>query len=120
MSVLAQILLVFALCLLAEGAAAVLPIAVPAGVLSMVFLLLLLAAKAVKGTQLTQINQFFSENMALFFVPAGVSVLQYADVLLQNFWAVVLISLLTTPVVFFVTGQVVQLTMKLLQKKEEA
>ena len=57
--------------------------------------------------------------MALFFVPVVSGVMQYADVLFANFWAIILICLLTTPLVFFVTGHVVQLTMKQIRKKGE-
>ena len=57
--------------------------------------------------------------MLLFFIPTCVSVITYADVLFRNFWSIVLISVLTTPLVFFVTGQVVQLTMKRIRKKGE-
>ncbi len=119
MSVLAQICLVFAVCLAAEGVSAVLPFTLPASVLAMVFLLVLLAVKAVKPEQLKETSRFFADNMALFFVPACVGILKYADVLLENFWVVVLISILTTPLVFFVTGQAVQLTMKWLKRKGE-
>ncbi len=116
MPVISQILLIFSVCLAAEGISSVLPFTFPPSILSMVFLLLFLGLKVIKPEKLSQVNDFFAENMAMFFIPACVGILKYTDVLMQNFWAVVLISLLTTPVVFFVTGQAVQLTMKLLRK----
>ena len=58
-------------------------------------------------------------NMALFFIPVVSSMIQYKDVLFANFWAIILICLLTTPVVFFVTGHVVQLTVKFLRRRGE-
>ena len=87
-------------------------------VLSMLVLLLLMVCKVLKPKQLQESAGFFLDHMAMFFIPVCVSVLKYVDVLLANFWAVVLISLLTAPLVFFVTGHVVQLTMKMMRRKK--
>lgn len=119
MSVMAQIGVVFGLYLAAEGISALLPFTFPASVLSMVILLVLLSCKVLKPQQLKGMSDFMLGNMHLFFVPVCVGVLEYTDVFFQNFWAIILISILTTPLVFFVTGHAVQLTMKLLRRKEE-
>ena len=119
MSVLTQLCVNAVICLVSEGVAAVLPFTFPASVIGMVILLILLLTKVLKPDGLRQTSDFFLGNMALFFVPTCVGVLKYLDVLLQNIWAVVLISILTTPLVFFVTGHVVQLTMKWLRKRGE-
>lgn len=118
MSVIAQLCVVFAVCLVCEGISAVLPFAFPGTVLSMVVLLILLLTKVLKPRQLQQTSDFLLSNMTMFFIPACTGVMTYADVLFENFWAIVLISLLTTPVVFFVTGHVVQLTMKWIRRRE--
>lgn len=114
MSVWAQLFVIFFICLASEGLAAVLP--VPAGVLGMVLLLLLLSVRAVKPRQLRESSDFFLGYMPLFFIPACVGVLEHLELLLKNIGAIVLISVLTTPVVFFVTGHAVQLTMRLMMK----
>ena len=117
MSVLAQICVIFAVCLASEGIAAVLPFSFPASVIGMLLLLVLLGLKVVQPRQLKQTSSLLMDNMAMFFIPACVGIIRYADVLLANFWVIVLISILTTPLVFFVTGHVVQLTMKLMRRK---
>ena len=119
MSVIAQLCVVFAVCLGCEGISAVLPFTFPGTVLSMVVLLLLLLTKVLKPQQLQQTSDFLLSNMTMFFIPACTGIINYADVLFENFWAIVLISLLTTPVVFFVTGHVVQLTMRWIRRREE-
>ena len=119
MSVLAQICVIFAICLASEGISAILPFSFPASVISMLFLLVLLCTGVLKPQQLKQESDFLMKNMPMFFIPACAGILQYTDVLFQNFWVIVLISILTTPLVFFVTGHVVQLTMKLLYGREE-
>ena len=120
MTVVAQLSLICMACLASEGLAAVLPFPFPASVLGMVVLLALLFSRAVKPHQMQQTADFCLGNMPLFFVPACVGIIRYTDVLFRNFWAIVLISLLTTPLVFFVTGHVVQLTMKWMRRKEGA
>ena len=119
MSVIVQICVIFAVCLAAEGISAVLPFSFPASVIGMLLLLALLGTRLLKPAHLKETSGFFMDNMAMFFIPACVSVLKYTEVLFANFWAIVLISLLTTPLVFFVTGHVVQLTMNLIRRKGE-
>ncbi len=120
MSVLAQLCVIFGVSLAAEGISSVLPFTFPGSVMAMVLLLLLLVLRLVKPQQLKESSGFFMDHMAIFFLPPCVGILQYKDVLLANVWAVLLISMLTTPLVFFVTGHVVQLTMKLMNKRKEA
>ena len=116
MAVLKQLCLVFVICLVSEGISEVIPFTLPASVIGIILLLLLLAIKAVKPEKLKDISSFMLDNMALFFIPVVSSMIQYKDVLFDNFWAIILICLLTTPVVFFVTGHVVQLTVKLMRR----
>lgn len=120
MSVLTQICVLFAICLAAEGISSVLPFPMPASVLSMVILLLLLGLRILKPKHLQRGADHLLNNMALLFVPANVSVLRYWDAVLSNLWPILLICILTTPLVFFVTGHVVQLTMKWINRKEAA
>ena len=116
MPVIGQICVIVGVCLAAEGISGVLPFSFPASVIGMLLLLGLLGTRLVKPEQLKETSGFFLDNMAMFFIPACVSVLKYTDVLFANFWAIVLICLLTTPLVFFVTGHVVQLTMKWMKR----
>ncbi len=117
LKVIEQICVVFAICLIAEGISAILPFPFPASVLSMVLLFLLLATRILHPHHLKEKTEFLLGNMALFFVPACVSLLKYKDALFENLIPILLICILTTPVVFFVTGHVVQLTMRFLQKR---
>lgn len=117
MPVLAQICVIFAICLASEVLSAIVPFAFPASVIGMILLLVLLATKAIKPKQLQETSNFLMGTMAMYFIPSCVGVLEYIDVLLDNIWAILLISLLTTPLVFFVTGHVVQLTVRLMRKK---
>ena len=117
MAVISQICVIFAICLASEGISAVLPFTFPASVIGMILLLILLCAKVLKPSHLQQTSNFLLGTMAMYFIPACVSVLEYVDVLLDNIWAILIICFVTTPVVFFVAGHVVQLTVRLMRKK---
>ena len=117
MSIFAQLGVLFVVSLAAEAVSAILPFTFPATVLSMVVLLFLMFCKVIKPRQLQQTADFLLGNLTLFFVPACVGILQHVQIVLDNFWAIVGISMLTVPLVFFVTGHVVQLTMKLLRRR---
>ena len=117
MSVISQICVIFAVCLASEGISAVLPFTFPASVIGMVLLLILLCTKVLKPGQLQQTSDFLLGTMAMYFIPACVGVLDYADVLLDNIWAILIICIITTPLVFFVAGHVVQLTVRIMRKK---
>ena len=119
MSHLMQLFVIFGLCLAGEGISAVLPFPFPASVASMVLLLILLFSKVLKPERIQQTGGFLLEHMAFFFIPVCVGVMEYWDVVVQNLWPILLISLLTTPLVFFVTGHVVQLTVLLMDRKRE-
>ena len=117
MPVISQIFVILAICLASEGVSALLPFTFPASVIGMILLLVLLCARVMKPQQLQQTSDFLLGTMAMYFIPACVGVLEYVDVLLDNIWAILIICLVTTPLVFFVAGHVVQLTVRLMRKK---
>lgn len=119
MSVLAQLAVIFLICLVSEGICAILPIAFPAAVMAMVLLLLLLFGRALKPEQLRESSGFLLDHMAFFFVPGCVSLIKYWDVMAANLLPILAIIFITTPLVFFLTGHAVQLTLHLLERGEE-
>ena len=119
MRILAQIGIVLFVCLLGEAIAAVLPFPFPASVIGMVLLFLLLACKWLKPRHIQEKSNFLLSNMAFFFIPAGAGLLDYLDVLKANLVPLLVICLVTTPLVFLVTGWTVQAVMKWTARKED-
>lgn len=117
MNIMSEIALILVICLAGEAVAALLPVAFPASVISMVLLMILLLCGAVKQRQIQLVADFFVVNMGLFFVPALVGILAYVDVLKRLLLPFVVVVALTTPVVYLVTGWTVQLLMQRMQKK---
>ena len=112
-----ELAIIFAVCLLGDFIVSLLPFEFSASVLSMIILLVLLVVKALKYESIKSTADFLTSNMAVLFIPYGVKILQYLDVIRENLILFMLIVLVTTPVVYGVTALTAQLVIKL-QKGE--
>lgn len=117
MSAMGEIALILMVCLAGEFVAALLPVAFPASVISMVLLMVLLLCGVVKERQIQTVSNFFVVNMGLFFVPALVGILEYVELLKTQLLAFVAVAFLTTPIVYGVTAWTVQLLMGAMRKR---
>lgn len=114
-----ELAIIFAVCLLGELIADILPFEFSASVLSMIILLALLVVKALKLEQIKSTASFLTSNMAVLFIPYGVKILQYLDIIKENLVLFMLIVLVTTPVVYGVTALTAQLIIKLQKGEDE-
>ena len=103
--------LVCGICLVGEGVAALLPVAFPASVISMVLLMVLLLTGVVKDRHIQTASHFLVANMAFFFLPSFVGLLEHIELLKSQLVPLLLIIVLTTPVVYLITGWTVRLLM---------
>lgn len=87
-------------------------IKIPSSIIGMLLLTGLLYFKIVKINQVKAMSGILINNLAFFFIPPGVAIMLYISILKQEFWAIVLSSILSTMLVFIVTGWVYQLTKK--------
>lgn len=120
MKILLQIGIVFGLYWISQCVEAVLPFAFPASVISLLLLLVLLVLRVVKVDHIREKADFLLGNLAFFFVPVSVSIMNYAGIIWENaaaFFTICVVSLVLT---FAVTATVVRLTCRLLEKREEA
>ena len=119
MKIMTELALIFAVCLVGEGIAALLPVAFPASVISMVILMVLLLAGVVKERQIQTVAHFLVANMGLFFIPSLVGTLEYVEVLKTQALPFLVVTFLTTPVVYLITAWTVQLLMRSGKRKGE-
>ena len=117
MKIIKQIGIIFSICWLAQVVEYFLPFDFPATVIGMILLFFCLLTGILKIEHIQEKSDFLLSNMAFFFIPAGVSMINYLDILKENALQLVLICVITTIVTFFVTAYSVHLTMKLLNKK---
>lgn len=119
MNIMAELAIIFGVCLISEGIAALLPIAFPASVISMLLLLFLLLSGIIKGRYIDRACRFLVGNMAFFFIAPCVGIMEHAKALLACLIPFLFIAVLTTPLVYFVTAWVIQLMLTAQRKKED-
>lgn len=108
------LLLVFQL--LGEGVSVLLELPIPGNVIGMALMLLALSAGWVKLEWLQEAAELLLSYMAMFFVPAGVGVMLYFDLITREWLPIVAATVISTFVVMAVTGW----CEKLLDKQEES
>ena len=116
MKIVYQIGIIFAVCWLSQLVEAVIPFAFPASVIGMIILFALLACGILKVSHIQEKSDFLLSNMAFFFIPAGVSIINYFDVLKSTALQLVVICLITTVITFGVTAASVRFTLFLMNK----
>lgn len=113
MKILLQIGIVFLICLVGEWISAVLPFAFPGSVIAMILLFLLLLFKVLKVEHIEEKASFVLNNMAFFFIPAGVGVMEYFDILGAYLVPFLVICVVSTILTFAVTAWTVTGVMRL-------
>ena len=59
-------------------------------------------------------SDFLLSNMAFFFIPAGVSMINYLDILIENLVPILVISVVSTFITFIAAALSIRLTLKLM------
>lgn len=99
-----QLGLIIAICFAGEKLSEVLPIDIPSNICSMVLLLVFLISGVVRMDSIAEAADFLLDHMAVFFIPAAVAIMGSFDLLAGNIVKLVVICLITTILVFFVTS----------------
>ncbi|MDO6802787.1 CidA/LrgA family protein [Wenyingzhuangia sp. 1_MG-2023] len=81
----------------------------PSSIIGMLLLTLLLQLGWVKIVTVKGISNFLTQNMTFFFVPPGVAIMLYLEVIQASFWPIVVASIASTILVFIFTGWTHQL-----------
>lgn len=118
LNIMLELAIIFGLCLVSEGIAALIPVAFPASVIALLLLGLLLFTNVLKPEHIQRVSGFLVANMAFFFLPPCVGVIEHAPAILRQLLPFLLISFLTTPLVYFVTAWVVQLLIRRARRRE--
>ena len=117
MNIMAQAAIIFGLCLISEGIAALIPVAFPASVIALLLLGLLLFTGVLKPKHIDKLSGFLVANMAFFFLPSCVEVMEHAPAILRQLVPFLLVVAATTPVVYLVTGWTVQLLVRRFRRR---
>lgn len=113
-------MIIFALCLAGVWIADFLPIALPANVIAMLLLFILLVFRAVKPVHIETTADFLLKNMAFFFLPATVGVMEHFDLLKSSLLPLLVICTFTTLLTFLATAYTVKGVTALQNRLEKA
>ena len=87
-------------------------IVVPLSIIGMLLLTLFLKLGWIKLQWVQGLSDFLVANLGFFFVPPGVALMLYFDVIEAQFWPIVIATVVSTVLVLVVTGWVHQLVRK--------
>ena len=79
-------------------------IAIPSSIIGMLLLAALLQTKVVKEEWVKGMSDFLITNMGFFFVPPGVALMLYLDIIKAEFIPIVVATVVSTVLVLIVTG----------------
>lgn len=118
MEIIKELGIVFSLCLIGQLLSSYLPFAVPASVIGMLILLLLLNMQILKPHHIERNSIFLLKNMAFFFIPAGVSIINNYNFVANNVLQLLLVCFITLLLTFAVTARTVMLVIRLQNKTQ--
>ena len=87
-------------------------IKLPSSIIGMLLLTLFLKVGWVKLKWVQGLSDFLVANLGFFFVPSGVALMLYFDVIEAEFWPIIVATVVSTVLVLIVTGWVHQLVRK--------
>lgn len=116
MKILLQLAGIFALCIVSDGIAELLPFAFPGSAIAMILLFLGFLLKLIKPSDVEETGGFLLGNMAIFFVPAAVGLMECFGRIQSALIPILVICILSTVLTFAATAYTVRLTV-FLQKK---
>ena len=113
-----QIGIIFSVCWISQLIEKILPFSFPASVIGMLFILVCLLTGFLKIEHIQEKADFLLENMAFFFLPAGVSIMNYFDLLKESWLQIVIICVVSTVVTFAVTAYSVKLVVRMMERRK--
>ena len=90
-------------------------ITIPSSILGMLLLTFLLKVKVIKLEWVETISNFLVKNMGFFFVPPGVALMLYFDIIKAEIGPIVFATALSTILVLVITGWTHILTRKVIK-----
>lgn len=115
MKILKELAIYFGITFISEIIAKLLPINIPPSIIGIVILFTLLELKVLKTEDVEMTGDYLIKIMPILFVPAGVGLIKYLDVLKIVAVPMVFVITLSTAIIMTAVGVVTQ---KLVEKKK--
>lgn len=120
MNILQQLGWILFYSLLGELISHFLPVPVPGSVIGMVLLFLSLHYDLLKMEKVEKVGTWLIQNMAILFVPAGVGLMVYFDLITTIWWQILIIVLVSTSCVVIGVGKVVEISKNIFEKNDSS
>lgn len=118
MKIIKQIGIIFGVCWLSQVIALWLPFDFPSSVIGMALLLVCLLTGILKLEHIREKSDFLLGNLAFFFVPAGVGIMNYFEVIKGSVMKLILVCVISTVITFAATAWAVTLTIRLMNRNK--
>lgn len=112
MNYLKQLLIILLFCFLGQLLETLLPLPIPAAIYGLVLLLIALCSGLLKPESIADTARYLIRIMSVFFVAPAVQLLQHWGIIAPNLAAILIITLVSTWIVFCVSGLVTQWLLK--------
>lgn len=119
MDIFVQIGIIFGICWFSQFIEQLLPFAFPATVIGLILSFFALLFRFIKVKDIQKVSAFLQGNMAIFFVPAGVNIINYMDILKENFIPLIVIIVVSTIVTFAVTAYSIKFTLHMMNRRKK-
>lgn len=93
---------------------------IPGTILGLLLLVGVLISGKLSMDYVDDVGTFLTSNMAFFFIPAAVSVIEYMDLLSESILKILIIIIISTVLSFLGIYGSILLTLKLTKKKENS
>lgn len=107
-----QCAVLFGCLALGELLVSVTGVKLPSSIIGMLLLAFFLKVGWVKLNWVQGLSDFLVANLGFFFVPPGVALMLYFDVIEAQFWPIVIATVVSTMLVLVVTGWIHQIARK--------
>lgn len=118
MKIIGQLFIILLISFAGELLNTLLPLPIPASIYGIFLLFCLLEFKILPLKAVKETGDFLVSIMQLMFIPAAVGLLEAWDVIRPNWPAYILITLISTFVVLFISGRVTQAVIRRVRAKE--
>ena len=119
MNYLRELGIILAICVLGEVISVLIGGVLPANVLGMILLLVLLASRLIKARQVEHAADFFLKNMAIFFLPVSLGILDIYAQIKSQFIAIIAVCVITTFLTALATAATVHYILILQSKRKD-
>jgi holin-like protein len=113
-----QFAIILAISLVGELLNRLIPLPVPASIYGMAILFIALCTGGVKLSAVKETGYFLVQILPLLFIPATVGLLEAWGIMQGFLTAIIVISLVSTVFVMFVTGRVTQFFINIMERRK--